>query len=160
VSTSWVDEVPPIGGPLDPQAVYVERLRPLLAEPGRWAIIKSGTAASCHGAAQALRLRQYHVPLGQWEFTVRTFRRGVHIGRGGTANLYARYLGPDEDYAPLSGYVARDALFDEQGRRICPSCEELLRRPKKHGGPYPKMCDECWSKVDTKWGRKKAKRSS
>lgn len=170
MSTTWVDEVPPIGGPLDPQSTYVERLRPLVSNPGRWAIIKSGTPSNMAQTARALRLRQYHVPPGRWEFKVRSFRRGVHVGSSTTANLYARFLDNDGHKGPGVGigYISKGAAYNESGHRVCPDCGTRLERPyventegdRVHQGAWPAKCDDCWRKADTKWARKRAKKKA
>lgn len=90
-------ELPSIGGPQDPRSHYVEALRPLIAHPGRRAVIKSGTPSACNQTATNLRHGGAWTPEGHWEFAVRTFRRGVHVGDMNVARLYARYLGPVED---------------------------------------------------------------
>lgn len=149
MSAAWADP-PPIGGPQDPRAVWMERLRPLMAEPGRWAIIKSGLPSTCQQTATALRNRQWNVPPGGWEFTVRTFRRGVHVGDMNAAQLYARYLGP-EDNAPIG--VSPDRELDGEGYRICEDCKERLPHPGV--GKWPKKCDDCWKASDPKWFRRR-----
>lgn len=144
----FVDSPPPIGGPQDPRAVWMERLQLLTERPGEWAEVYSGTPSACHQAANALRLRQYWVPPGGWDFTVRTFRRGhLAIARDNhpRAVLYARFRGED-DY-PWNNLTAAfnhsaDAVWDQHGRRVCPVCE---REPLVLAGrgAYPSMCDRC-----------------
>lgn len=141
MTITWQDP-PPIAGPRHPQAIYIEILRRVLERPGEWALIRSGSVDAMHGAAQRLRLRQYHVPPGLWEFSVRSFRRGVHVGRGGTANLYARYLGDEAQHD--SPYISQSAVFDEEGRRVCPRCGTSLVKPSKLG-PWPRFCETCSS---------------
>lgn len=144
----FVDEPPPLGGPQDPRAVWMDRLRLLVERPGEWAEVYSGTPGACHQAAAALRLRQYWIPPGGWDFTVRSFRRG-HLAfvreNYAVGVLYARYLGPDADAA--TSWTAEynhsaDAVWDQYGRRICPVCE---KRPLilEGRGSYPHACDEC-----------------
>lgn len=152
MTTQWADP-PPIGGPQSPTAVWVERLRPLMDSPGKWAVVKSGTPSAVNGAANQLRLRQRHLPPGQWEFTVRTFRRGVHVGDMNVAQLYARYLGPGDEYH-IPGLLAGDAQYDDDGYRTCPECGDRLRRAFGRG-PWPKRCSSCWRVVKSKWSRKK-----
>jgi hypothetical protein len=127
-----------------------------MKHPGRWAQVKTGLPSTVHQTANALRVRQWNIPPGEWEFTVRTFRRGVHVGDLNIASLYARYIGPDE---VLPYTVAQDAQFDVDGYRVCPECNVRLQRPER--GPWPKKCDACWAKVKSKWARRRAtKRSS
>lgn len=146
----FVDAPPPIGGPQDPRAIWMERLRLVVERPGEWAEVYSGTPSAVHQAAGALRLRQYHIPPGGWDFTVRSFRRGHlalrredHV----VAVLYARYLGPDADDAVFSlsrAYThAADAVWDQYGRRICPVCERNPLKAANPPGSYPSMCDDC-----------------
>lgn len=164
----WADP-PPIGGPQDPRAKYVEMLRPLMLEPGRWAVIKSGTPSSMNQTATKLRERIWNMPPGQWEFTVRTFRRGHHVGDMNVAQLYARFIGPDGDmfsrtWHGMSYRVRAGTVFDEWGYRICPDCgDRLVQSPR--GGSWPKKCDACWVMVEThgtsqqrKWARNRKER--
>lgn len=144
----FVDAPPPLSGPQDPRAVWMQRLSLLVERPGEWAEVYSGTPAAVNQAAAKLRLRQYHIPPGGWDFTVRSFRR-THLAfrreEYVTAVLYARFLGPDEEAfsGSAAAFTASDAVWDQYGRRICPVCE---RNPLVLTGPpgaYPSMCDEC-----------------
>lgn len=142
----FVDAPPPIGGPQDPRSIWFDRLAFLLERPGEWAEVYTGTPSGCHQAAGALRTRQYHVPPGDWDFTVRSFRRGhlaFHRDAHSMAAIYARYNGtdggPPNRYA--AWHLAADAVWDTFGRRLCPVCERnaLIR----DAGRYPLMCDKC-----------------
>src|SRR5689334_17592231 len=114
MSAAWQDP-PPIGGPQDPRSKWMEVLRPLMKEPGRWAIVKSGLPSTMNQAATTFRNRQVHIPPGEWEFTVRTFRRGVHVGDMNVAQVYARYIGPWEPYEPLGeGYWVQHSRFSDR----------------------------------------------
>ncbi len=155
MTVQWADP-PPIGGPQDPRAVYMERLRLVMKQPGRWALVRSGSPSAMHQAAGALRLRQYNIPPGEWEFTVRTFRRGVHVGDMNVASIYARYMGDDDtawrQYMQMRGIVDSAAEWNEEGDRACPRCGDKLVR--QHGARrWPIYCDDCWVKVNPKWGR-------
>ncbi len=151
MSVHWADP-PPIGGPQDPRAKYVELLRPLLSQVGRWAVIKSGTPSAMNQTAMCLRNRTWHVPPGRWEFTVRTFRRGVHVGDLNVAQIYARYLGPGNN-----GYMVSDeAVFDEDGHRVCEECGARLSL-HPNGGKWPRKCDLCWAKANPKWLRRRTR---
>lgn len=154
MTVAWA-EPPPIGGPQDPRAVWVERLRPLTKEPGRWALVKSGTPSAMNQTRTALQSRQWNVPPGRWEFTVRTFRRGVHVGDMNIANLYARYLGPG-DNAPIG--VAADRVLDDEGNRLCEDCGARLSHPGDKGGKWTRKCDLCWAKANPKWLRLRTRR--
>jgi len=120
----------------------------LVERPGEWAEVYSGTPGGAHQAANALRLRQYWVPPGAWDFTVRSFRRGHgSISRDSQpmAVIYARYLGTDEPaFRNLTEALnhSKNAVWDQHGRRLCPVCE---RRPliKEPIGGYPSACDPC-----------------
>lgn len=141
MNVRFVESPPPIGGPQDPRSVWMSRLRPLVERPGEWAEVYSGTPSACHQAAQALRLRQYWIPPGAWEFTIRSYKRA----RESTAVLYARYLADDGPLFRTRSEAynhSEDALWDEQGRRICPMCERnpLIKEPI---GSYPHACDSC-----------------
>lgn len=148
----FVEEPPPISGPQDPRAVWMERLRLLVERPGEWAEVYSNTPSACHQAANALRLRQYWIPPGGWDFTVRSFRRG-HLSyerdNHVRAVIYARYNGPDADAwssATAAWNHGADAIWDQYGRRLCPSCEKrplILCNESPGSGSYPSMCDEC-----------------
>jgi hypothetical protein len=84
--TRWEDPPPRTSGA--PRGVWIERLRPLMEHPNRWAIVavkpNAGTAAVL---AHALATR-YKIPPGRWEFVSRTIN-GEH-------RVYGRYLGSDE----------------------------------------------------------------
>lgn len=155
----WADP-PPIGGPQDPRSVWMERLRPLVAHPGKWAVVKSGLPSTCNAIANQLRLRQRHVPPGEWEFTVRTFRRGVHVGDRSVGQIYARYIGPNLD--GISWTVSAYAAWDDDGRRVCPDCGAVLPAPAQRGGPYSRKCADCWTRIaeeekpsnQRKWARR------
>lgn len=148
-SVRFVKEPPPIGGPQDPRASWMERLRLVIERPNEWAEVYSGTPSACHQAAAKLRLRQYHVPPGGWDFTVRSFRRGHQALKREDytlAVLYARYLGPDAE--AFTNYTAaythaHDAVWDQLGRRICPKCERTPLDPPVLGGRYAAMCEVC-----------------
>lgn len=153
MTVQWA-EPPPIGGPQDPRSVYMERMRLIRERPGEWALIRSGSPSAMHQTAGKLRQRQYHIPPGQWEFRVRTFRRGVHVGDMNVANLYCRYLG-EEEIVPYQ--QSPHGVIGENGQRVCPDCgADLVRRNKR--GKYPLLCDECWAKVGGKWARMRIRR--
>lgn len=163
----WSDP-PPIGGPTDPRAKWVEVLRPLMLEPMRWAVIASGTPSSVNQLANALRTRQWNIPPGEWEFTVRTFRRGHHVGDMNVCQLYARFRGgqTDQTWSPEGWhgltYKIRDGVvFDEWGYRVCPDCGDRLTL-HAHGGSWPTKCDACWDRIEQtgtdnqrKWARRR-----
>lgn len=162
MTATWADP-PPIGGPQDPRSVWMERLRPLVKHPGRWAIVKAGTASSCHQTANQLRLRQLHVPPGLWDFTVRTFQRGVHGDRH-AGQIYARFRGCPDDWEDQWVREARgcapskDVAFDDEGRRVCPNCHvNVLHAP---AGAYPTRCDSCWEQINPEWLRERERRRS
>ena len=67
-------------------SLWIDRLAPLVREPGRWANL--GVYADSTGAL--LKRGTLRTPPGQWEFTTR--RRGLPKGR---AYLFARYVGSD-----------------------------------------------------------------
>lgn len=73
---------------------WVIRLSPLLDHVGRWAVVH---VAPDNGAAQTtashLRAGRLVSPAGRWEF------------RAAGPEIFARYLGPEEEPAPLK--VAR-----------------------------------------------------
>ena len=83
--TKWVDAPPELlrGKP----RAWVERLRPLMKRPGEWAMVGSHHCT----AAASLKIGRYAVPEGRWEFTSR--KNGVPR----RADIYARYLGPEEE---------------------------------------------------------------
>jgi hypothetical protein len=142
----FVDGPPPIGGPDDPRTKYVEPLQRLIARPGQWAEIASGPYGAINALASALRARQYWVPPGGWNFSMRGHRRGTGTITGdkfARATLYARYLGPEDHTGdPYRPYrVVGDALFDQWGQRLCPECE--TNALINNGGKYPSMCDPC-----------------
>lgn len=73
-----------------PPRVWEPLLTPLMEHPGRWALVKSYTAASsARNSVTGLRLGRVRAPAGRWEFTSRT--------NGDSADVYARYLGPEEE---------------------------------------------------------------
>lgn len=87
-SPRW--EEPPTGGPGRGRAAWVERLTPLMAEPGRWAVVASYPLAR-RSAASTMRSNLTRglvlVPAGKWEFVSRSTDT--------EANVYARYIGPE-----------------------------------------------------------------
>lgn len=45
---------------------------------------------------------------------------------------------------PKSGQVAEYAVFDDEGRRVCPDCSAVLVKKDPRGrGRYPKRCPQC-----------------
>lgn len=77
----WQD--PPESG--GRRGAWLERLSPLMAEPGRWALVHSTPTTSTAGSTvHALRQGAMRVPEGRWEFTIRK------------KDIYARYLGPED----------------------------------------------------------------
>jgi hypothetical protein len=84
----WEDPPAPRTGA---KGAWVERLEPLMAQPGEWANLGrwSQSTASC------LRRGVLRTPPGRWEFTVRHSHASKTGGR--KAILYARYLGPSEE---------------------------------------------------------------
>ena len=69
-------------------------LRPLMAHPKRWAVVKAYPHSKTASAIVTnLRRRKLGVPPGQWEFASRTV--------GDECRVYARYLGPDENGGAL-----------------------------------------------------------
>ncbi len=72
------------------RGVWNDRLRPLMAEPGRWARVRDyGTWAGAAVPASRLRTGKINRPPGDWEFAGRTMGDGVFA-------LFARYLGPGD----------------------------------------------------------------
>lgn len=66
--------------------VWIERLKPLTAHAGRWAVIykaEDGKTSKASGMAASLRGEKTRKPAGKWEFT----SRGCEV--------YARYIGPE-----------------------------------------------------------------
>jgi hypothetical protein len=142
MTIAW-QEPAPRSGPEHPGARYVEVLRRVRTRPAEWALIKAGKPEAVYATATALKLRQWHVPPGDWEFTVREFRRGVHVGGSHRmAQLYARYMGGDPEF-PM-GTVSVRARFTATGRRACTRCGKALVR-KSNRGPWPVFCERCWS---------------
>lgn len=143
---TWA-EPPPIGGPQDPRSYWMERLRPLVEHPGRWAVIKSGLPSTINQAANMMRTRQVHIPPGEWEFTVRTFRRGVHVGDMSACQLYARFVREWEEGEGFKPYPwSKDKMFNDAGERVCPDCGTPLRVPEG-SGKWDDRCDDCWQKL-------------
>lgn len=63
---------------------WPNRLRPLMARPGEWAMVyRARNRASASTIASNLRARRSTLPPGKWEFV----SRGVEI--------FARYVGPE-----------------------------------------------------------------
>lgn len=80
----WEDPGPPTKGQ-ERHTLWRDRLEPLKAQPGRWALLaEKPSRAAASTSFQNLRRRVLRVPDGDWEFTYR--RRGE-----GWA-LYGRYL--------------------------------------------------------------------
>jgi hypothetical protein len=127
-------------------------------------VLASGLPSSMNSKANTLRMRQVNVPPGEWEFTVRTFRRGVHVGDMSAAQLYGRFLGPDEagiilprvNPAPWHGLngPSKNAVWDEDGDRVCEECGEKLPRPEGSGS-WARKCDPCWAFLNPKWYRRR-----
>lgn len=64
--------------------VWMELLEPLLAHPGRWAIVrKADNVQKASGMAAALRKEGAKIPAGKWEFAARQ------------GDVYARFVGPE-----------------------------------------------------------------
>lgn len=68
--------------------VWVERLQPLVANPGRWAVVYTATGEGklpqkASGQAASLRSEKTRKPDGKWEFTARG------------AEVFGRYIGPE-----------------------------------------------------------------
>jgi hypothetical protein len=68
-------------------SAWVDRLSPLMENPGCWANLGDYTNAT----VTLLKQGKLRTPPGRWEFTGR--RRDLPKGR---AHLFARYLGPEE----------------------------------------------------------------
>ncbi|HVE45522.1 MAG TPA: hypothetical protein VNA57_02080 [Acidimicrobiales bacterium] len=82
----WED--PPARGPHFPK--WFDLLSPLLAHPGRWALVATKPSAKAAYATKGnLTAFKVRVPPGQWEFAAR--KRGE-----GEFGVYARYIGPAE----------------------------------------------------------------
>lgn len=67
---------------------WVELLKPLLAHPGRWAVVYTAEgegklSQKASGQAAALRSEKTRKPAGKWEFTSRQ------------GEVFARYIGPE-----------------------------------------------------------------
>lgn len=66
--------------------VWIERLQPLTANVGRWAVVytaEDGKTTKASGMAASLRNEKTRKPAGKWEFT----------SRG--AEVFGRYIGPE-----------------------------------------------------------------
>jgi hypothetical protein len=88
VQVRWED---PSGRRSQP-GIWIERLEPVMAQPGRWARVLDCRYARARTVANDLRHGKVRRPPGRWDFT----SRGLGDGQGA---VYARYLGPDVDGA-------------------------------------------------------------
>lgn len=82
----WRDPAPSKRGFGSKRGVWIERLNPLTAHAGRWAVVykaQDDKASKASGMAASLRNDKTLKPAGKWEFT----------SRGG--EVYARYIGPE-----------------------------------------------------------------
>jgi hypothetical protein len=80
------------GTSLSQVGVWMDRLSPLVAHPGRWALVhtaelqegaKGSLSSKGSGIAAQLRSGKARIPEGKWEFTSRQ------------GEVYARYVGPE-----------------------------------------------------------------
>lgn len=77
----WVDPPPP------QRTAWVVRLAPLTQRQGEWAKVHTmGTEGSAQATVSTLRSGVLKRPAGSWEF------------RASGADVYARYMGPIDDY--------------------------------------------------------------
>jgi len=82
----WREPAPSRRGFGGVPGIWIERLQPLLAHAGRWAVVytaEDGKATKASGMAASLRNPKTRKPEGKWEFT----------SRG--AEVFARYIGPE-----------------------------------------------------------------
>lgn len=81
----FVERLPPSGP--HGTGIWVERLQPLLAHPGRWAeVYQAETPHRAGNIVQSLRIRRVRIPRPDesWSFAQRDLR------------VFARYDGPEE----------------------------------------------------------------
>lgn len=80
----------PPSSPRGVPGTWAERLSPLLEHVGRWAVVRTTpTSNTASKTAWLLRKGQFVPPPGRWEF------------RSSGCEVFARYLGPDEDVTPI-----------------------------------------------------------
>src|SRR5574337_930501 len=74
------------------QSKWLRLLTPLMEQPRRWALVKDfWSASAAYSTGCRLHRGTLKRPPGRWEFTARKTDTG--------AELYARYLGPEEPAA-------------------------------------------------------------
>jgi hypothetical protein len=85
VEIVWKDPGPSRRGPGVRQGgIWIDRLRPLMHHPGRWAVVDTkDSIQKASGTAAQLRGPKAKIPAGKWEFAARE------------GEVFARYVGPE-----------------------------------------------------------------
>jgi hypothetical protein len=71
------------------RGVWKLRLSPLLEDPGTWYKVAEGPTVKIERMKYSLAEGRYKAPDGVWEYDLHR--------KGATAELYARYVGPDTE---------------------------------------------------------------
>lgn len=72
------------------KGVWVERLQPLMENPGEWARVYEGSLGTARSTSNSLRSGKTQIPDGDWEFV----SRKIDDDTGG---IWAVYWGDEED---------------------------------------------------------------
>lgn len=97
--------------------VWIERLAPLVLDPGEWYRIAEGPRKSIENMASAMRNGRYKIPSGKWKFASRRYEDNE------TGGLWARYDGPDND--PDTPDTSGDGI-DNRGATRRPAQEDAV----------------------------------
>lgn len=84
---AWEEPSPQVRGRPQAESPWVQRLRPLMENPGRWARVAERDAPLIGNVSTQVKGAIKHLG-GRWEHTTRR-----NSGRG---RFYVRYLGPEE----------------------------------------------------------------
>lgn len=82
----WREPGPSRRGLGSSPGVWIDRLKPLMHHPGRWAVVykaEDGKTGKATGMAAALRGNKTKKPAGKWDFSARQ------------GEVFARYIGPE-----------------------------------------------------------------